>query len=442
MKNKLLEMVEKRKIGVHSGIPSFCSANKIVIQAIMEQSKRFDDSVLIEATSNQVNQFGGYMDMTPQGFKDYVYEIADKIGYDRSKIILGGDHLGPLPWCDESEDVAMENAKELVRLCVLAGYTKIHLDTSMKVGSDPINEPLSDEIIAERGAILYRECELAYQEYLKDNPDAPHPVFVIGSEVPIPGGSQEEEDQLKVTDPKDFEATLLAYKKKFAEYGMADAFEHIIAVVVQPGVEFGNTEIHQYNRLDAINLINCLKKYPDIVFEGHSTDYQSPAKLREMVEDGIAIIKVGPALTFALREGLFALSMMEKELIPENKWARFPEILDEAMVKNPKNWQKHYHGNDHEIALCRKYSFSDRCRYYLTQPEVNEAIEKLISNMDEIEIPLHMLHQYMPNQYIKVREGKLEAKPLELIKDHIITLVDDYNYAVKYNYMISGIFVK
>lgn len=442
MKNKLLEMVEKRKIGVHSGIPSFCSANKIVIQAIMEQSKRFDDSVLIEATSNQVNQFGGYMDMTPQGFKDYVYEIADKIGYDRSNIILGGDHLGPLPWCDEDESIAMENAKELVRLCVLAGYTKIHLDTSMKVGSDPIDKPLADEIIAERGAILYRECELAYQEYVKDNPDAPHPVFVIGSEVPIPGGSQEEEDTLKVTDPKDFESTILAYKKKFAEYGMADAFEHIIAVVVQPGVEFGNADIHQYNRLDAVNLINCLKKYPDIVFEGHSTDYQSPAKLREMVEDGIAIIKVGPALTFALREGLFALSMMEKELIPENKWANFPQVLDDAMIKNPKNWQKHYHGTEQEIALCRKYSFSDRCRYYLTQPEVNEAIEKLLSNMDEIDIPLHMLHQYMPNQYIKVREGKLEAKPLDLIKDHIITLVDDYNYAVKYNYMISGIFVK
>ena len=114
MKNLLLEMVEKRKKGIHSGIPSFCSANKLVIEAIMEQSKRFDDYVLIEATSNQVNQFGGYMNMKPKDFKEYVYKIADRIDFDKNKIILGGDHLGPQPWQDLDEETAMEYSKELV----------------------------------------------------------------------------------------------------------------------------------------------------------------------------------------------------------------------------------------------------------------------------------------------------------------------------------------
>lgn len=441
MKNSLLNMVEKRKLGINCGIPSFCSANKIVIEAIMEQAKRFDDVVLIEATANQVNQFGGYMNMKSEDFRDYVYMIADKIKFDRSKIVLGGDHLGPLTWCDEPADEAMEKAKVLVRQCVLAGYTKVHLDTSMKLGDDDPKKPLKVETIAERGAILYKECEEAYQELLKKNPEAVHPVYIIGSEVPIPGGSQEDEG-LKVTTPDDFENTILTYKKVFKKYGLSDAWNYIIGIVVQPGVEFGNNDLHIYNRSDAVELCNTLKRYPDIVFEGHSTDYQPPVKLKEMVEDGIAILKVGPALTFAVREGLFALSYIEKQLIPEEKQAHFIETLEEVMLKDNHNWIKHYHGTELEQALARKYSFSDRCRYYFSLPEVEAAQDKLIKNLNNVNIPLGMLHQFMPNQYIKVRDGILKNDPYELVKDEVVCIVEDYNYAVKHNYMISGVFIK
>ena len=127
MINPLLKMIEKRKNGIHCGIPSFCSANKIVIEAVLDQANRSDDYVLIESTSNQVNQFGGYIHMLPCDFRDYVYKIADQLNFDREKIILGGDHLGPQPWKNLPEKEAMENARELVRLCVEAGYTKIHL---------------------------------------------------------------------------------------------------------------------------------------------------------------------------------------------------------------------------------------------------------------------------------------------------------------------------
>lgn len=442
MKNILLDMIEKRKIGIHSGVPSFCSANKLVIEAIMEQSKRFDDYVLIEATSNQVNQFGGYMNMEPKDFKNYVYEIADKIGFDKEKIILGGDHLGPQPWQDLDEAVAMEYSKELVRQCVMEGYMKIHLDTSMRLKSDPVNEPLSNEVIARRGVLLYQVCEEAYHELLKSNSNAVHPVFVIGSEVPIPGGSQEDEEGLKVTNPEDFEETLIAYKKEFSKYNLDSAWNYIIAVVVQPGVEFGNSNIHQYDRKESLELCKCLDKYPNIVFEGHSTDFQSPIKLREMVEDGISIIKVGPALTFALREGLYALSMMEKELVSSDEQSNFIETLDNAMLNDTKDWSKHYHGDDNQLKILRKYSFSDRCRYYFNKPEVVVAQEKLLKNFDDIEIPLHMLHQFMPLQYIKVRDGILASNGRDLVKDFVVNLVDDYNYAVKINYMVSSVFVR
>lgn len=435
-------MVAKRRLGIHCGIPSFCCASKLVIEAVLDQAKRFDDTVLIEATSNQVNQFGGYTNMKPEDFVKFVYEIADKIDFSRDKIILGGDHLGPLPWREQSAEEAMEQAKILVSLAVEAGYTKIHLDTSMKLGDDPVNEKLSDDVIAERGVVLYQACERAYQNRVKEYPEAVHPVFVIGSEVPVPGGAQEDRNTVKVTTTDDFEDTLVAYKRKFAEFGLNDAWEYIIAVVVQPGVEFGNEEIHQYNRLESHKLCECLKKYPDIVFEGHSTDFQPPVKLHEMVEDGIAIIKVGPALTFSLREAMFSLAIMEEELIDDyNKRSHFRELLDEAMLKDRRQWEKYYHGDEKIQALNRKYSFSDRSRYYMAYPEIEESMKQLLENVDSVGIPLGMLKQYMPLQYIKVRDGKLECQAKELAKDSVVALVEDYNYAVKYNYMVSGIYI-
>lgn len=441
MKNKLLSILDKRKNGIHAGVPSFCSANKIVIEAIMSQAKRFDDIVLIEATSNQVNQFGGYMDMTSVDFREYVYKIADQIGFDRENIILGGDHLGPLPWCDKPEKVAMEHAKKLVYDCVKAGYTKVHLDTSMKLGDDPKDEMLSNEKIAERGAILYKECDRAYNELLEENPDAVHPVYIIGSEVPIPGGSQEDDDNLQVTKPRDFEQTLIAYKNKFHKLGLDDAWNYIIGVVVQPGVEFGNSDIHIYNRDEAKKLCQRLTKYPNIVFEGHSTDYQPPSKLKEMVEDGIAIIKVGPALTDAVRQAIFSLSMIEEELIPDKeKRANFIDVLEQVMLEDSKNWKKHYHGNELQKHLLRKYSFSDRSRYYFSDKRVVDAQEKLFKNLTKKEIPMPLLHQYLPLQYTKVRDGKLKNEPRELVKDMVVYLVEDYNFAVKTNYFVSSMF--
>lgn len=105
------------------------------------------------------------------------------------------------------------------------------------------------------------------------------------------------------------------------------------------------------------------------------------------------------------------------------------------MLKNPSNWQKHYHGTEEQLANKRKYSFSDRCRYYFAQPEMKAAIEKLFQNMDEAEIPLSMLRQYMPAQYIKVRDGLLPRNARELAEDYVVNLIEDYNYATKLNYM-------
>jgi D-tagatose-1,6-bisphosphate aldolase subunit GatZ/KbaZ len=429
----LKNVVKLQKKGIPIGIYSVCSANEIVIQVAMEKALSMDSYVLIEATANQVNQYGGYTNMKPIDFRDFVYSIAKRINFPENRIILGGDHLGPLPWKNQQAKKAMEEAKELVKQFVMAGFTKIHVDTSMLLGDDNINIKLDTETIAERGAILVSVAERAFEELKKFNPYALHPVYVIGSEVPVPGGSQKENNnEIQVTKPTDFEETVEVYKSTFYKYGLGNAWEDVVAVVVQAGVEFGVEDIHEYDHQQAENLVSALKKYPNLVFEAHSTDYQPAKLLKEMVRDGFAILKVGPELTFALREGLFALNIIEKELFKDNhdiEMSNFIDILDTAMLNNPKYWEQYYYGDDNKIRIARKYSYSDRCRYYLIENEVRASMSRLFKNLTNVEIPLTLISQYMPIQYEKIRMGLLKNDPENLVKDKIGNCIDKYLYA-------------
>lgn len=429
--NPLKQIVVKQKQGESVGIYSCCSANVYVIEACIECAKRDNSCVLIEATANQVDQNGGYTGMTPKDFKAFVYEIADKVGFQKDRIFLGGDHLGPLTFASHDENEAMKLSEELVRCYVAAGFTKIHIDTSMKVASDDENIRLSDEIIASRGARLARVCEETYQTLVKENKHAPRPVYIVGSEVPIPGGAQDANAGVQVTKVEDFKATVKAFEKAFKDENLENVWEDVIGVVVQPGVEEADTGPKEYDREEAKELMAAIKDYPNLVFEGHSTDYQTKYKLKELVEDGVGILKVGPGLSFAMREGVFALCNIEEEMFHGTnvKTSNFKAILEEAMLANPKNWQKHYHGDENELYIKRKYSFSDRCRYYFPEATVQAALEVLLTNLKSKDIPLSLLSQFMPIQYTKVREGKLARDPESLIKDRIVNTIDEYLFA-------------
>ena len=102
------EIIARHKSGEHIGICSVCSAHPLVIEAALRFDLESDRKVLIEATSNQVNQFGGYTGMQPADFRDFVYQIANEVGFPHERIILGGDHLGPNCWQQENADAAME----------------------------------------------------------------------------------------------------------------------------------------------------------------------------------------------------------------------------------------------------------------------------------------------------------------------------------------------
>jgi D-tagatose-1,6-bisphosphate aldolase subunit GatZ/KbaZ len=290
----------------------------------------------------------------------------------------------------------------------------------MKLKDDP-EGPLSVERVAERAAILAQVCESIERDE--------KPIYIVGSEVPIPGGATDDHDTVQVTSVEDFENQLEAFSKAFKNKGLEEAWERVIAFVVQPGVEFGNDEIIDYEREKAVDLTNALKNYNQLAFEGHSTDYQLEKNLRQMVEDGVAILKVGPGLTFALREALHNIEMIEKEMLKESgKLSNFSKVIEKVMNDNPDNWIKHYHGSEFEKKIQRKYSFSDRVRYYLNEPEVEKSIEKLFENIETIkdEIPLGVISQYIPNTYMKIRKKELSRDPKSWVIDSVKEALDPY----------------
>lgn len=412
--HELQKLVLRQKAGEHKGICSVCSSSPFVLDAAIRQAKESGTVVLIEATANQVNQFGGYTGMTPADFRAALLERAAKQDFPAERVIMAGDHLGPVAWQKEPKASAMEKAEVLVYQFARAGYTKIHLDASMPLADD---ELLVTEEIARRTVFLCKAAERGYSEFAQDNPGAQPPVYVIGSEVPTPGGSGDEEG-LNVTKPEALTDMLQIFETEFMESGLSDAWSRVVAAVVQPGVEFGNDNVHEYVPSEATELIATARKIPNIMLEGHSTDYQPESCLTNMVRDGIAILKVGPALTFAAREGLYALAYIEQAMgITEPSY--LIEVLESAMLTAPGNWKGHYQAQGARLKQLRQYSYSDRSRYYMTQPQVVAAIDQLISNLRKNPIPMTMLSQFLPYQYEHIRAGKLKNDPEEIVLDKV-----------------------
>jgi D-tagatose-1,6-bisphosphate aldolase subunit GatZ/KbaZ len=252
--------------------------------------------------------------------------------------------------------------------------------------------------------------------------------------VPIPGGAVEEEESLEVTSAAEFLETASAFRLAFRHDGLESAWERVVAFVVQPGVEFSDTSVHAYDRIAAKKLVQALDGQDGRVFEGHSTDYQTRECLRSMVEDGIAVLKVGPALTFALREGLFALNRIEEELLPlhpELEPSRFAESLDEAMVRDDSHWRKHHRGSEAQKAFARRFGLSDRSRYYLPVQTVQTSLARLLSNLEATGVPPTLISQYLPTAYRRVRDGEIGVHPRELVVARVLDCLADYKAATE-----------
>jgi len=418
--NAMRRLFHENRAGKARGIYSVCSAHPLVLDAAFAQAAADKSLLLIEATCNQVNQDGGYTGMTPAGFRDYVYSLATAAGFASEQLILGGDHLGPNPWRSLPAAVAMEKARIMMHAFALAGFAKIHLDASMRCADDPA--VLSDDEIAERAASL---CEVAEQAATQASV---RPVYIIGTEVPVPGGAQGELE-IAVTSTASVEQTLDVHRKAFERRGLASAWERVVGVVVQPGVEFGDETVADYIPQNAAELSQWILRAEGIVFEAHSTDYQTADSLRHLVRDHFAILKVGPELTFALREAVFGLARVEEEWIAHTSQSNIRAILDRVMVENPENWQGYYRGDAHHLRLARAYSFSDRIRYYWPHAEVSSALSLLIENLLHHPAPLPLLAQYLPLQAEAIRRGAMPNDPRALIRHRVRQTLARYSRA-------------
>jgi len=411
MSSLLQDHLAKRKAGIASAVYSVCSAHPWVIRAAAEQAAHGRSLLLIEATSNQVNQFGGYTGMRPAAFREFVLRHVADAGFSPESLILGGDHLGPNPWRTQPAAKAMGFAEAMVAEYVQAGFTKIHLDASMACGDDPA--VLADEVVAQRTAQLCQAAERA-------RGTGPAPVYVIGTEVPTPGGATHALDELQVTSTDAATHTLAVHKRVFEEQGLSDAWRRVIALVVQPGVEFGHDSVISYDRKKAKPLVDWLRAQPEnIVFEAHSTDYQLSGSYVELVEDGFASLKVGPALTFAMREALYALEDIESQLLPAAQRSDLARVVEETMLREPADWQVYYQGTLEQQRLLRIYSYSDRIRYYWHRPEISAAVDRLISNLSSVSIPESMCSRYLPAQYERLRRGEIAGDAVSLIVDRV-----------------------
>ncbi|MGY6239715.1 D-tagatose-bisphosphate aldolase, class II, non-catalytic subunit [Burkholderia ambifaria] len=422
----VLRMIfDANRADAQRGIYSICSAHRLVLEAACEAARADGSPLLIEATCNQVNHLGGYTGMTPADFRRDVDAIAQRCRLAPSALVLGGDHLGPNPWRHRRAADAMREAAAMVAAYVEAGFEKIHLDASMACADDPPR--LEDRTIAARAAELCRAAEDAASRA------GVAPVYVIGTEVPTPGGEVAGDAdgdaiaRIAVTRGDSIAATLEAHRRAFAAAGLDDAWNRVVAIVAQPGVDFDDRHVLDYDSAKAASLGASILRTPRLVFEAHSTDYQTEDALAALVRDHFAVLKVGPALTFALREALFALTFIEDALIGDvAQRSRLRDVVDAAMRAQPEHWAPYYRGDETEQRLARQFSYSDRIRYYWLQPAVAAAVEQLFDNLARQPVPETLVAQWLPDVYAACRAGGLAKEPRAWVRHRIREVIAHY----------------
>ncbi len=262
---------------------------------------------------------------------------------------------------------------------------------------------MREATIADRAAEL---CAVA-----EAHKGAGRPVYIVGTEVPIPGGELQALDALAVTPPEAARRTYELHRSAFAAHGVEAAMARVLALVVQPGVDMGNVQVFDFDKAKAAALSAAVTAIPDVVYEAHSTDFQSERSLRELVEGHFAILKVGPALTFAFREAVVAMAAIEERLAPSEPSDIVPALVA-AMDADPVHWRSYIEHSGQE-RLLMLYGLSDRIRYYWPTAKVQAALGRLFANVDAANVPPGLVHQFageVPKGAARLSERIVQAK--------------------------------
>jgi D-tagatose-1,6-bisphosphate aldolase subunit GatZ/KbaZ len=99
------------------------------------------------------------------------------------------------------------------------------------------------------------------------------------------------------------------------------------------------------------------------------------------------------------------------------------------MLADPTHWQGYYGGQGERSdggsngplaqRTARRYSYSDRLRYYWADDRVDTARQTLLANLDRTGIPLPLISQFLPVQYDRIRAGRLDPVAQDLVIDRV-----------------------
>ena len=390
-----IEKLIKRK-----ALPSFCSSNFDVLKTIIFFCKIRRLPCLIECTSNQVNQNGGYTKNTPKSFINKIIKISKNLKF--KNLFLGGDHLGPLPWKNTSKEIALKNSIKLIRDFLQQKYCKIHIDTSIKCKDD---KTINNEIIFERTKEILETPSI--KKRLKDK------FLIIGTEVPLSGSGDEKkmtitsEEQIK-DECDQFKDVLKELKLKNKKFGL----------VIEPGMKYMHSTV-VVPKFKKFLKKKKISKEENFVFEAHSTDFQSQQILTKLVNNNFKFLKVGPELTLNYSKAIFFMHKIEKKLFKANH-SNIKKVILNSMLNNPKHWKEYYNRKNKNLFLSSKL---DRMRYYLQTNSVIKSINLLKKNINTITLEKNfsLFNQINKKEFFRYRKNKLSN--FEMIKLIFITKV-------------------
>ena len=394
MKEVFSRVREDRSRGSAAGLCSVCSSHALVIEAAVRLAGRTKKPLLIEATANQVNQHGGYSGLTANAFVDFVHRLCAQNTVDPGLVLVGGDHLGPYPWRGMPAEPAMLEAERLVRHFVRAGAMR---SISMRAWPSPMilvrrSIPVVPHRAPSGSVVLLRRKRVSAGTRNRCTLLEPKCPLREGKSQRSRGGLPPLLRSLTTFAKQSRCTSGSSMRQRLMTHGTG-----LSPWWCQPGIEFDALTVYPYRRDLATGLVSALADFPGLLFEGHSTDYQSTSALRALVEDGFAVLKVGPELTFTLRESLFGLGAIEEELLGSRDGAsRLRVTVLETMREKPESW-KGYYREDALLPLRMTYGYSDRVRYYWNQPRVARAVERLFANLGQAEIPLQLISQFLPH---------------------------------------------
>lgn len=355
-----------KKILENKGLPSFCTANFLVLKTLLIFCKKNKLPALIESTSNQVNQFGGYSKNQPKDFIKKMHGFIKSFKINKKSIYFGGDHLGPLPWKNNKSSIALKNSIKLIDLYLKANYQKIHIDTSIQCKDDKF---ITDKIIFARTEYILKN--------LTNKKKLNKIFFVFGTEVPFAGGNDKKKFKITknnkiITDYQNFSKLLNSEKLSSKDF----------ALVIEPGMKFKNNSITKPN-FKSFEVNRKFSKKNKFYYEAHSTDYQDPETLKKLVNNNFKILKVGPELTYNLIKSFLFMQEIEKFFL--RRKSNFQKIIIKKMLFNNFYWKDFFkRGSKKKLEKNLLNSFYDRARYYLCNNDVINSIKILEISINKI----------------------------------------------------------